>query len=153
MKMVVTIATDADAPAITTLRNAANDDLAQRHRIRASCITENSTLRAIATSRVLAARSGGQIVATLRLATKKPWAIDIAYFTPVGRALYLHDIAVHPDRQGSGIGRMLVEDAKAQALAWPAQSIRFDAYDAAPAVSTRNADSPRSDASFIAILR
>jgi hypothetical protein len=25
--------------------------------------------------------------------TKKPWAIDLEYFTPVGKAVYLHDVA------------------------------------------------------------
>jgi hypothetical protein len=31
---------------------------------------------------------GTRIVTTLRLATKKPWAIDVAYFTPTKRPLH-----------------------------------------------------------------
>jgi len=87
-------------------------------------------LRSIATSRTLVVKTRGVVVATLRLATKKPWAIDLTYFTAVPRALYLHDMAVEPSRQGKGLGRMLVDEAKAQARAWPSQAIRLDAYDA-----------------------
>jgi GNAT superfamily N-acetyltransferase len=123
-------ATDGDAAAIAALRTRAGDHLAKRHGLRPSCVTEKSVLRAIATSRVLVAQTRGVIVATLRLATKKPWAIDLTYFTTVPRALYLHDMAVEPIRQGQGLGRMLVDEAKAQARAWPAEAIRLDAYDA-----------------------
>jgi len=46
----------------------------------------------------------GRIVGTARMETKKPWAIDLEYFTPVGKAVYLHDVDVHPELQRSGIG-------------------------------------------------
>jgi GNAT superfamily N-acetyltransferase len=70
-------------------------------------------------------------VATLvRLATKKPWAIDVSYFTPVGRPLYLTGMAVSVAHQGQGLGRLALEDARATAAAWPADAIRLDAYDA-----------------------
>jgi GNAT superfamily N-acetyltransferase len=128
--MSVRPANQADAAAIATLRMQAGDHLAQRHGLRPSCVTEKSVLRAIATSRVMVVQTRGVIVATLRLATKKPWAIDLTYFTPVSRAIYLHDMAVEPSQQGKGLGRMLVDEAKAQARAWPSQAIRLDAYDA-----------------------
>jgi GNAT superfamily N-acetyltransferase len=67
----------------------------------------------------------------LRLATKKPWAIDVSYFTPVKRPLYLTGMAVAVVRQGQGLGRLALEDARAVATAWPAEAIRLDAYDAA----------------------
>ena len=79
---------------------------------------------------VFVARSRGRIVGTLRLATKKPWAIDAARFTAVGKALYLHDLAVTPAAQGQGLGRRLIEKAIGAARAWPADAIRLDAYDA-----------------------
>lgn len=47
--------------------------------------TEKGVLRSVKTSRVLIARKGGALVATLNLATRKPWAIDPAYFTPARR--------------------------------------------------------------------
>ncbi|MGH7677970.1 MAG: GNAT family N-acetyltransferase [Gemmatimonadaceae bacterium] len=84
----------------------------------------------IRTSRVLAARRGKTLVATLRLATKRPWAIDAAYFVEVPRPIYLLDMATHPEHQKLGIGRRMVEKAKQAVKAWPGQSIRLDAYDA-----------------------
>src|ERR1700741_4176544 len=43
--------------------------------------------------------AGKRVLTVLRLATRKPWAIDVAYFTPVKRPLYLTGMAVsvaHP---------------------------------------------------------
>ncbi len=61
--------------------------------------------------------------------TKKPWAIDLNYFTPVRTAVYLHDVNVHPELQRSGIGRQLMDRVKAMAKEWPADQNRLDAYD------------------------
>jgi GNAT superfamily N-acetyltransferase len=82
------------------------------------------------TSRVFVARLGTEIVGTLRLATKKPWAIDVTYFSASRRPLYLLAMAVAPARQRQGIGRRCLEEAKRVAKAWPADAIRLDAYDA-----------------------
>ena len=86
--------------------------------------------RAIQTSRVLVARKGRSIVGTLRLATKKPWAIDASMFVPVRRPLYLLDMAVAPEAQGQGFGQHLVEEAKVTARSSLAGAIWLDAYDA-----------------------
>jgi GNAT superfamily N-acetyltransferase len=91
-----------------------------------------SDLRRPEFGRILVARtSGRRIAGTLRLATKKPWAIDTAYFSRAARPLYLTAMAVHPDFQRQGIGRMLLQEAEAVARAWPGDAIRLDAYDAA----------------------
>jgi GNAT superfamily N-acetyltransferase len=66
---------------------------------------------------------------TLRMETKKPWAIDLTHFTPVASAVYLHDVDVDPRVQRSGVGRELMERAKAVAKEWPVEAIRLDAYD------------------------
>jgi len=66
----------------------------------------------------------------LRLATKKPWAIDVSYFTPVKRPLYLTGMAVSVSHQGRGLGSLALEDARTIAQEWPADAIRLDAYDA-----------------------
>jgi GNAT superfamily N-acetyltransferase len=81
-------------------------------------------------SRVIMARRGNRIVGTLHLPTKKPWAIDVSYFTPVKKALYLISMAVLPEMQRQGIGRSLIKEAVTQACAWPASAIRLDAFDA-----------------------
>src|SRR6185503_21032453 len=94
-------------------------------------VTEKGVRNGMKHSRVLVARTRRGIVATLRLTTKKPWAIDPAYFSPVRRPLYLVDMAVEPNVQRRGIGRRLIEEASAITRAWPAEAIRLDAYDGA----------------------
>jgi GNAT superfamily N-acetyltransferase len=132
MKVSILPATEADAPAIAAVRNAAAADLTRLHGRGhwSSDISEPAVVRSIKTSRVLAARHGREIVGTLRLVTKKPWAIDKQYFMDVARPLYLLDMAVTPLMQRKGVGRQLVQQALTIAAAWPSQAIRLDAYDA-----------------------
>jgi GNAT superfamily N-acetyltransferase len=132
MKLSITTATDADASAIAVLRTSVAENLTRQYgRGHWSLpVTEKSILRSIETSRVLVVRNDSGIIATLRLATKKPWAIDLTYFSPVSKALYLHDMAVTPTMQRQGIGRHLFQEAIAVAREWPSNAIRLDAYDA-----------------------
>lgn len=127
------IATPADAARIATLRNAVAGRLTASfgHGHWSGCVTEKGVLRGIRTSRVLMALRGRSLLGTLTLVTKKPWAIDVSYFTPVKRALYLIDLAVAPDGQRQGVGRRLLEQAALEARAFPAEALRLDAYDAA----------------------
>lgn len=132
-RLTFAIATPADAGEIAALRNKAaarlTKDYGQGHW--SSETSEKGVLLGISnTSRVVLARSRGKIAGSLRLATKKPWAIDIKYFTPVKRALYLVDMAVAPTHQRKGIGRALLKEAIRVAREWPADAIRLDAYDA-----------------------
>jgi GNAT superfamily N-acetyltransferase len=93
-------------------------------------VTDRGVATSIRTSRVLVARDADWIVGTLRLATKKPWAIDRAYFADVRRPLYLTDMAVLPSHQRTGIGRFMLAEAATVARHWPGDAIRLDAYDA-----------------------
>lgn len=129
--MELSAATLGDATAIVSLRNAAAARLTDAHGRGhwSSCVTQKGVLRGLATSRVLVARREGQIVGTVRLATKKPWAIDPRYFATVRRPIYLQDLAVAPDQERRGVGRLLIEAAKSAASAWPADALRLDAYD------------------------
>lgn len=133
MRLSFTTATQADAPALVAMRNEVAARLSRDHGSGhwSHAVTERGVLRGLKTSRVLVARNADAIVGTLRLATQKPWAIDPSYFTGVKRALYLLDMAVAPGIQNQGIGRQLLDEAEAVARAWPADSIRLDAYDAA----------------------
>jgi GNAT superfamily N-acetyltransferase len=81
-------------------------------------------------SEVWLVRSGRAAVATFRLGTRKPWAIDQSYFTKATRPLYLTDMAVRPDYQSRGIGRRCVEEIERIARQWPSDAVRLDAYDA-----------------------
>lgn len=124
-------ATTADIPALLKLRLAVDADQARRfgNDRWSTTITEQSVARGLKSSRVVVARWHGRIIGTLRMETKKPWAIDLRYFTPVATAVYLHDVDVAPRVQGSGVGRQLIERAKAVAREWPVEAIRLDAYD------------------------
>ncbi len=121
-----------DAARVVALRAAAARDLAARygHGHWAGEPTERGVLHQLRISRVWLARQGGEAVATFRLGTRKPWAIDPAYFTPCARPLYLTDMAVRPDRQRRGVGRGCLAEALRLARAWPADALRLDAYDA-----------------------
>lgn len=129
----VSTAVESDAAAIAALRTAVADRLTNEFGKGhwSGTVTERSVRHAVRTSRVLVARRGSDIVGTLRLATKKPWAIDVKHFTNVRRPLYLTDMAVDPAMQRQGIGRRLLEEAAAIAKSWPADAIRLDSYDAA----------------------
>jgi predicted N-acetyltransferase YhbS len=91
---------------------------------------EASVIRDIRASRVIVARVAGVVVGTVTLQTRRPWAIDVTYFTPSAKVVYLTNMAVVPERQRSGIGRALLDEALAQARAVPFDAIRLDAYDA-----------------------
>jgi GNAT superfamily N-acetyltransferase len=91
--------------------------------------TEKGVRLDMKNSRVFMAHHKGRLIATLRLATKKPWAIDPAYFTASKRPLYLLSMAVAPELQRQGIGRQCMEQVMEIARTWPADAIRLDAYD------------------------
>lgn len=128
-----TDATDNDVEALTLLHAQVASSLTARygegHWSRPGVIRRIDALPGRA--RVRIGRDREQLVTVLRLQTKKPWAIDTAYFTPVGCPLYLTGMAVAVSEQGQGWGRAALEDARSIARAWPADAIRLDAYDAA----------------------
>jgi GNAT superfamily N-acetyltransferase len=136
MALSFAIAMESEAAAIAALCNAAAADLTQKFGTGywSTPSTERSVLldlRRPQFSRTVIARDDRQIVATLCLQTKKPWAIDTSYFTAVKRSLYLINMAVLPDRQRNGVGRLILKEAEAVARAWPCDAIRLDAWDSA----------------------
>lgn len=126
-------ADSGDVAVIAALQNAAAGALTARFGTGhwSSLVTERSAAHAQRHARVRLGRSGKRVLTVLRLATRKPWAIDVAYFTPVKRPLYLTGMAVAVTHQRQGLGRLALEDARAVARAWRADAIRLDAYDAA----------------------
>ena len=121
-----------DVPVIAALQNAAAGALTARFGQGhwSSLVTERGAERAQRHARVRVGRNGKRILTVLRLATKKPWAITVSYFTPAKRPLYLTGMAVSLAHQGQGLGRLALEDARVIAAAWPSDVIRLDAYDA-----------------------
>ena len=132
LDLLFATATLADAPAVAALRAAVAADLTRMHGFGqwSSVATEKVVVRDIHCARVLVARSGASVVGTVRLATRKPWAIEPDWFTPCTRVLYLTDMAVDPGQQRQGIGRRCLAHAMNVARAWPADALRLDAYDA-----------------------
>lgn len=131
MAMTIQLATEADIPELLQLRLSVDADQALRfgNDRWSPTINEKSVTRALKSSRVLVARRSGRIFGALRMETRKPWAIDLAYFTPVASAVYLHDVDVDPRVQRSGVGRRLMEHAAVVARELPVEAIRLDAYD------------------------
>ena len=121
-----------DVPALVALHARVAAELTAKHGSGhwSHVPTERGVHHNLGISRLLVLRRRGAIAATLRLTTRKPWAIDARYFTAVQRPLYLVDMAVDPDCQGTGMGRSCLEAVPAIARAWPADAIRLDAYNA-----------------------
>ena len=135
MRLVFAAATNSDAAVLAALHSAVSEDLTRRfgHGFWSSAPTERAVLNELRKpkfSRILIACANRRIIGTLRLATKKPWAIDTTNFTTATRPLYLTGMAVHPDLQRQGVGRLLLKEAEAVTRAWPADAIRLDAFDA-----------------------
>ncbi len=132
MPATIRRATEADAAAVASVLTAAAEDLTARYGEGpwSHLVTEAAAARAISSSVVLVALDEGTVVGTLRLTTRKPWAIDAGYFAPVKRAIYLLDMSVAPSHQRMGVGRQLLAVARDVARGWPGQSLRLDAYDA-----------------------
>src|SRR6266487_3867622 len=100
-------ATPDDASAIAVLRRAAADDLTRRYGKGhwSFAGTEKGVLHDIKTSTVVVAENTAGMIATLRLATRKPWAIETKYFRNCVAPLYLTTMAVAPEMQRIGIGK------------------------------------------------
>jgi GNAT superfamily N-acetyltransferase len=132
MKLTLERATSSDAGAIAELRNAVADDLERRHGPGPGMghCTDKGVLYDFRNAQLYAARDRGRIIASLVLATRKPWSIDRSLFTPCPRPLYLIAMVVAPDRQRQGVGRRCLDEAARIARAFPSQAIWLDAYDA-----------------------
>ena len=132
MPLKLKLATPADAGAIVSLRIATAEKLTAVYGIGpwSGITTEKSVLFTMRNSSVYVAQQRGKLTAMLVLGTKKPWAIDRTYFSKCDRPLYLTSMAVAPELQRQGIGRLCLDAAKKIAKAWPAQAIFLDAYDA-----------------------
>jgi GNAT superfamily N-acetyltransferase len=131
MRGFLTTAEAGDAAAIAALQNTVASDLTQRFGTGhwSSAATEKGVRASMRRASVFIVRDADRVVATLTLATRKPWAIDRKYFTPVARPVYLLAMAVDPGHQRTGIGRACVDEALEICRDWPADAVCLDAYD------------------------
>ena len=125
-------ATAEAAVPLAALHTAVADHLTSKHGRGpwSARTSEKGVLLALRVSRVFVARAGSEIVGTLALTTRKPWAIDPSYFTPCNTPLYLLAMAITPARQRQGFGTRCLEEAKQLARTRPAGALRLDAFDA-----------------------
>jgi GNAT superfamily N-acetyltransferase len=125
-------ATTDEASLLAVLHTAVADHLTKLHGHGpwSSKTSEKGVLLAMRRSHVFVARLGLEIVGTLCLTTRKPWAIDSSYFSPCRKPVYLIAMAITPVRQRQGIGRRCMKEAERIAKALPADALRLDAYDA-----------------------
>lgn len=132
MRLTFTLAGPTDAPALAELRAEAARELTGKFGDGhwSTEPTERGAIADLRNAQVWVARQGKRPVGTFRLATKKPWAIDTAYFTHSRRPIYLTNMAVQPRLQRQGIGRRCIEHAIERVHQWPGDAIRLDAYNA-----------------------
>ncbi|MDO8542698.1 MAG: GNAT family N-acetyltransferase [Opitutaceae bacterium] len=126
------LASASDASTICTLRMAAAKGLTDQFGIGTwSFVAESEAgVRTdMIAANVFVVRSHGELVATLKLGTRKPWLGEIGFFTPCARPIYLTAMAVAAREQRSGIGRRCLEQARAEAARLNADIIRLDTYD------------------------
>lgn len=135
MRSIVSPASSRDAREIAALRSAVAEDMTDKHgygpwSARASQALVQRQLRA---TKVLVARRGEapeqRIVGTVRLMQANQVLFDYRAFTRAETALYVIGLAVSPQARGQGVGRELMESAKAAARAWPAQALWLDTYE------------------------
>jgi predicted N-acetyltransferase YhbS len=130
INVLISLATPDDAAAIADVISHAARDLTAKHGQGhwSAVATGKGVLSGMSKAKVLVARNGEEVIGSLRLTSLRPWVIDAAYFTPVPRPVYLVDMAVRPGYQGKGVGRSLIEEAKAMVTAFGGDAIRLDAY-------------------------
>jgi GNAT superfamily N-acetyltransferase len=127
----ISLATSADAQGIAEVISEAAHDLTDKHGHGhwSAIASPKGVLNGMSKAKVLVAKTGNTVVGTLRLTGSRPWVIDPAYFTPVPRPVYLVDMAVRPGYQRIGVGRALIEQAKAITTALSGDAIRLDAFE------------------------
>lgn len=132
MPFTFKLATTSEAATLAALHTATAEHLTEQFGRGPWSLktSEKGVLFAMRNSRVFVALEGQRIVGTLRLATKKPWAIDTSYFSACQKPIYLLGMAITPERQRRGVGRRCLKEALKIAKALPADAVRLDAYDA-----------------------
>ena len=124
-------ASPEDAEPIAALRNAVSDDLTFRHG--KGWWTHHTTTAGVLfdlrNGQLFSVLHRDEVIATLKLTTKKPWAIDLGHFSKAKRPCYLTAMAVAPERQRQGIGRACLDQTVRIARRQGADAIFLDAYD------------------------
>jgi GNAT superfamily N-acetyltransferase len=131
MRLKLQPATAEDAEAIAALRNAVSDDLTFKHGKGpwTSHCTTADVLFDLRNAQLHVALHRDEVIASLVLFTKKPWAIDLKHFSKVKRPLYLTAMVVAPEHQRQGLGRAALAEVVKLARRAKADAIFLDAWD------------------------
>jgi GNAT superfamily N-acetyltransferase len=132
MQIKLQVVTAGHASDLVSLQTATSQHLTAQYGkgFWSSGITEKGVLFTMRTATVYLAWHRNRPIATLTLSTRKPWAIDKKYFSASQRPLYLTAMAVLPEEQRKGVGKLCIQDARRIARDWPGDAIRLDAWDA-----------------------
>jgi GNAT superfamily N-acetyltransferase len=123
-------ATPADAEELATLRNSVAADQLQRFGVKSFNTTSRGILCDLRWGDLLIARRKNQIISSLVFVKKKPWAIDVTYFTSVEHPLYIRSMNTLPIFQHQGAGSRLIKYALTFARRNGNDAVRLDAHDA-----------------------
>jgi len=131
MRSGLKLARTEEAAAIAALRVAVAQNLTKRYGQGhwSGNPTERGVLFAMRFAGVYVLHRRQKMIATLTLGTRKPWAIDRKYFSSCRRPFYLTAMAVAPELQRQGIGRLCVESAVQVVKQGGGDAIFLDAYD------------------------
>ena len=127
----ISVALMSEARALSALRSAVARGMTQQYGEGhwSACPSKAEVVRQLRASHVLVARQGAELIGTVRLVRALPWAIDSSSFTPVTKPWYVLGLAVAAESRGKGVGRQLMDAAKATARASGAQALWLDAYE------------------------
>jgi len=108
VRIKLQVASIDDAADLLLLRNAASERLEEQfgEGFWSGRVSEKGVLFAMRVSTMYIARHRHRAIATLSLSIRKPWAIDRKYFSTSRRPLHSTSMAVSPDEQRKGIGRL-----------------------------------------------
>lgn len=120
-----------DAEELAALRNAVAQDQLKRFGVKSFNTTSRGILCDLRWGQIFIARRNHPIVSSLLLVKKKPWAVDVSYFTPVEYPLYVRSMNTLPGMQRKGAGSRLIEFVLKTAKQSGCQALRLDAFDAA----------------------
>jgi len=125
-------ATDDNVSALVALRAAVAAKLTAEHGRGpwSHASSEKGVRFDMRNTELLVVRHGVRLVGTLSLTTKKPWAIDLRHFRAARRPLYLLSMAVAPEFQRQGIGRLCLGGVFDLCRERSVDAVRLDAYDA-----------------------
>jgi ribosomal protein S18 acetylase RimI-like enzyme len=91
--------------------------------------SEDAFSRDVGRTELLVMENGGSIIGCIAVSTLMDEEYkSVRWLTPNGRNMYVHRLAVHPDHQGKGYARQLMDKAENMARSARFISVRLDTF-------------------------